>query len=175
MAAADRQRGTTSPNSINCIPLRWGLVSFESSETLGGRSQPGPGTRSDPRMAIWFPFWTAGNPVPILFHACVTSHRQIFHLLRRARRNWLLLAAVSTALLYSNYFGLALLGCLGLDALVENRGNLRNSKSLLVGMIALPMIADIPLQLAFLQQTRSGTDFRFGLGRMLHVTNRSII
>jgi Dolichyl-phosphate-mannose-protein mannosyltransferase len=111
------------------------------------------------RLATWYPF--------CFMLVSLLTDRYFTFLDAPARRNWLLLAAVSIALLYSNYFGLALLGCLGLDALVENRGNLRNSRSLLVGMIALPMITDIPLLRAFLHESRSGTDFGVGSGRML--------
>ena len=78
-----------------------------------------------------------------------------------ARASWLWLFLSSLALVYSNYFGWALVGCLALDFALRNAGNLSTWWLPFLGTGALLLVAYAPLFAAFLTEMhhRPHTDF----------------
>jgi hypothetical protein len=64
-------------------------------------------------------------------------------------RNWCWLILSSLLLLYSNYFGWALLGCLALDFIIQNRNMPRKAWAQLAGTGLLLLAAYVPIARAF--------------------------
>ena len=96
------------------------------------------------RVAVWYSFC-------FLLVSLVTLCYLNF-LNENTRSNWLWLFLSSLALVYSNYFGWALLGCLALDFVLRKGSKLADWWLPFLGMGALLLVAYIPLFAAFLTE-----------------------
>jgi Dolichyl-phosphate-mannose-protein mannosyltransferase len=72
-------------------------------------------------------------------------------------RNWMPVVLCALALAYTNYYGWAVLGCLGLDLLVRFKWSARTWLQL-VASAALLMVASAPIMRALVMEVRGGAD-----------------
>jgi hypothetical protein len=100
------------------------------------------------RVAVWYSFC-------FLLVSLVTFCYLKFSY-ENTRSNWLWLLVSSLALVYSNYFGWALLGCLALDFVFRKEGKLASWWLPFLGTGALLLIAYVPLFQAFLTEMHNG-------------------
>jgi hypothetical protein len=100
------------------------------------------------RVAVWYSFCF------LLVSLVTLCYFNFLH--ENTRSNWLWLFLSSLALVYSNYFGWALLGCLALDFALRNGSKLADWWLPFLGMGALLLIAYIPLFAAFLTEMHRG-------------------
>jgi hypothetical protein len=100
------------------------------------------------RVAVWYSF--------CFLLVCLVTLCYLKFLDGRTRANWLWLFLSSLALVYSNYFGWALVGCLALDFALRNARNLSAWWLPFLGTGALLLIAYSPLFAAFLTEMHHG-------------------
>jgi hypothetical protein len=100
------------------------------------------------RVAVWYSFC-------FLLVSLVTLCYLNF-INRATRINWIWLFLSSVALVYSNYFGWALLGCLALDFAIRNARCVATWWMPFLGTGALLLIAYAPLFAAFLTEMHHG-------------------
>jgi len=100
------------------------------------------------RVAVWYSFC-------FLLVSLVTLCYLNF-LIEATRSNWIWLFLSSVALVYSNYFGWALLACLALDFVIRNAKCVATWRMPFVGTGALLLIAYAPLFAAFLTEMHHG-------------------
>ena len=105
------------------------------------------------RVAVWYSFC-------FLLVSLVTLCYLNF-LSERNRVNWLWLFLSSVALVYSNYFGWALLGCLAFDFALRNARHLATWWLPFFGTGALLLISYTPLFAAFLSELHRGSHADF--------------
>lgn len=111
------------------------------------------------RVAAWYSF-------SFLVVALLTY--SYFSVLESATpRNCALLFAFSTALIYTNYFGWAILGFLALDYIVRNRRNLKVEIGRVTIFCGLLLILFIPILRAFMHEIRSGVHANRSLSAMI--------
>lgn len=76
---------------------------------------------------------------------------------------WALLLLIGIFLIWTNYFGWAILGCLAVDLLLRYfRGERSAKPALLIPSAAILVVAFIPLFRAFRYELHAGTDFHHG-------------
>lgn len=107
------------------------------------------------RLATWYSFcFLLVSLVTLLYLRFVD---------RPSVATWALYLVGSLALIYSNYFGWALLACLAADFVIRNRGHLNRSLRVLLYTGLILLIAYIPLMRAFWRELHSGPHFH-GIG-----------
>jgi hypothetical protein len=100
------------------------------------------------RLACWYSF--SFLAVSLLTLAYLNFMEQ------STRRNWLWVLLCGVALIYTSYFGWAILGCLAVDFLYRRRASIRNVLWPLLGTGLLLFIANLPLLRAFLHELHGG-------------------
>ena len=105
------------------------------------------------RVAVWYSFC-------FLLVSLVTLCYVNF-INQATRVNWIWLLLSSVALVYSNYFGWALLGCLALDFAIRNARRVATWWMPFLGSGALLLIAYVPLFRSFPDRDASRTARRF--------------
>ena len=100
------------------------------------------------RVAVWYSFC-------FLLISLVTFCYLNF-LSKSTRANWLWLFLSSLCLVYSNYFGWALLGCLALDYVVRNMSRVATWWLPFLATGALLLIAYVPVFAAFVSELHRG-------------------
>jgi hypothetical protein len=100
------------------------------------------------RLAAWYSFCFMLVALETFLYFRYESQQSV--------RNWALLCFCSLALVYSNYFGWALLGLLAVDFLIGNRKAGFRAIVPLVGMGVLLFAAFLPIVFAFLRELHVG-------------------
>jgi len=88
---------------------------------------------------------------------------------RRTLKSWLLVFACALVLVYTNYFGWAILACLGLDFVIRNREARAQAVRATMVMAVLLLVAHLPLLKAFLREVHHGVKTGQSLLSMLLV------
>jgi hypothetical protein len=71
-------------------------------------------------------------------------------------KSWMWVLLASLALVYSNYFGWAILSCLALDYAIRNRGEWPAAARRLIVTAVILVAAYLPLFRAFHRETQAG-------------------
>jgi hypothetical protein len=100
------------------------------------------------RLACWYSF--SFLIVSLLTLAYLNYEEQ------RTGRNWFWVFLCGLALIYTSYFGWAILACLALDFVYRNRTSLAGALRPLLGMGVLLFLANLPLLMAFLKEVHQG-------------------
>ena len=100
------------------------------------------------RLATWYSFC-------FLLVSLVTLSYFRF-IARPTLANWALLLLTSLALIYSNYFGFAVLGCMTLDYVLRNRRDFGKSLQLLLATGGVLLFAYLPILGAFWKEAHNG-------------------
>ena len=100
------------------------------------------------RLATWYSFCFL-----LVSLVTVTYFRFIA---RPTLANWALLMLNSLALIYSNYFGFAVLGCLALDYVLCSRQEFGKSLRLLLATGVVLLVAYLPIMRAFWNEAHKG-------------------
>ena len=86
----------------------------------------------------------------------ILTYRYLAFLTARTVKNWLLAVIPAILLLYTNYFGWAILGCVFLDYMLQTRNELRCRWPHILFTALLLMFAFLPLMPAFLAEIDRG-------------------
>lgn len=100
------------------------------------------------RLAAWYSF--------CFFLVALVTWSYFRYLQSPDLRNGCWLIVFSVLLLYSNYFAWALLGCLTLDFIIENRKMSRQKWAGLAGVFLLLLAAYVPIVRAFVAELHAG-------------------
>jgi hypothetical protein len=110
------------------------------------------------RLAGWYSFaFLLACALILAYLRCLASPR---------RTEWVVLLAVGFALIYTNYFGWALLAILGFDYWLRNRGK-QPVLGRLLGAAVILAVAYAPLWPAFVNELTRGVHLRQPLTRMV--------
>ncbi len=104
------------------------------------------------RLAAWY-------SLSFLLVAILT-HRYLAFLAARTFKNWLLAVIPAILLLYTNYFGWAILACVLLDYMLQTRNELRRRWPHILITALLLMVAFLPLTAAFMAEIHTGVGNR---------------
>jgi hypothetical protein len=100
------------------------------------------------RVGAWYSFCFLLVALETLLYLRYQSHR--------TGANWAFLLLCSLGLVYSNYFGWALLGLLAIDFLFANRKQIAKALVPIVGMGVLLIVAFLPMLVAFTKELHKG-------------------
>jgi hypothetical protein len=100
------------------------------------------------RLAAWYSF--------CFFLVSLLTSTYFKYMDQRTLLNWICVFLSALALVYSNYFGWALIACLGLDFVLRDRRDLVKSWRPLLGMGILLFTANLPILGPFLREIHHG-------------------
>src|ERR1700674_3062305 len=131
---------------------------FTSRKASRRDPKPGLGLDPDHDLAFWLPF---RPPCHVLFFcfllvSVVTLSYFIF-IARPSLANWALLLASCLALIYSNYFGFAVLGCVALEYDFRSSQDFGKSLRFLLASTGILLVAYLPIINAFWYEAHRGT------------------
>jgi hypothetical protein len=101
------------------------------------------------RLAVWYSFTFLLVALLTLTYLTYGEHP--------SPRNWMPVVLCALALVYTNYYGWAVLGCLGLDLLLRYKWGAR-TWPLLLATGAFLMLATAPIMRALVMEVRGGAD-----------------
>ena len=130
------------------VETAWKLSGAKAARTVLWISALWPFGFHFGRLAAWYSLsflWVA-----------ILTYRYLAFLTARTFKNWLLAVIPAILLLYTNYFGWAIVACVFLDYVLQTRNELRRHWPRIMFTFLLLTIAFLPLMRAFLAEIARG-------------------